>query len=298
MTLEQLRIFVAVAEREHVTEAAKTLNLSQSAVSGAITTLEGRHGVPLFDRVGRRIVLNQAGAAFLVQARQVIASMEAAEAALADLSRLERGRLTIQASQSIASYWLPPRLTVFRDAHPGIELDVAFGNTSQVADAVVDGRAELGLVEGLIDDPVLRRETIGQEHLSLVVSPRHAWATSDRGDIDLTATPWILREPGSGTRAAFEAVLQGRGLTLAQLTVAMVLPGNEAVRSAVEAGAGAGVMSRSVAVLGVARGALVEIPIELPVRAFYLLRHKQRYRSLAGEEFVKMAKAFADPVER
>jgi DNA-binding transcriptional LysR family regulator len=298
LTLEQLRIFVAVAEREHVTEAAKTLNLSQSAVSGAITTLEGRHRVPLFDRVGRRIVLNQAGVAFLAQARQVIASMEAAEAALADLSRLERGRLTIQASQSIASYWLPPRLAAFHEAHPGIELDVAFGNTTQVADAVVDGRAELGLVEGVIDDPVLRRDTIGEEHLSLVVSPRHPWAASGGVDIDLTSTPWILREPGSGTRAAFEALLQGRELNVSQLMVAMVLPGNEAVRSAVEAGAGAGVMSRSVAVLGVARGALVEIPMELPVRAFHLLRHKQRYRSLAGDEFVKMAKAFADPVER
>ena len=298
MTLEQLRIFVAVAEREHVTEAAKALNLSQSAVSSAITSLEGRHRVPLFDRVGRRIVLNQAGAAFLVQARRVLADMAAAEASLADLSRLERGRLTIHASQSIASYWLPPRLAAFHDAHPGIELDVAFGNTAQVAEAVVDGRAELGLVEGDVDDAVLRRETIGQEHLSLVVSPQHPWAANRPAAIDLASTPWVLREPGSGTRAAFEAVLEASGLTLSQLKVAMVLPGNEAVRSAVEAGAGAGVMSRSVAVLGVARAALVEIPMDLPVRAFHLLRHKQRYRSLAGDEFVKMAKAFADPVER
>ena len=78
----------------------------------------------------------------------------------------------------------------------------------------------------------------------------------------------------------------------------MVLPGNEAVRSAVEAGAGAGVMSRSVAQLGVARGALVEISADLPVRDFHLLRHKQRYRSRAGDTFVAVAKAHADPEMR
>ena len=153
MTLEQLRIFIAVAERQHVTRAADVLNLTQSAVSSAITTLEARHGVALFDRVGRGIVLNRAGEMFLAEARKVLAQAQAAEAALADLSGLERGRLSIHASQTIASYWLPPRLTRFHEAHPGIEIDVAIGNTAQVARAVAEGDAEIGLVEGLVDDP-------------------------------------------------------------------------------------------------------------------------------------------------
>lgn len=291
MTLEQLRIFIAVAERQHVTRAAQALNLTQSAVSSAITTLEGRHGVALFDRVGRSIVLNRAGEVFLAEARKVLGQAEAAEAALADLSGLERGRLSIQASQTIASYWLPPRLARFHEAHPGIELEVAMGNTAQVARAVAEGEAELGLVEGEIDDPVLSRSVIDAEALSLVVAPDHPWAKAKPGpDLDLRTSRWVLREPGSGTRAAFEHELERRGLKLDDLTIAMVLPGNEAVRSAVEAGAGAGVMSRTVARLGVARGALVEIDLALPVRQFYLLRHKQRYRSKAGDAFLAMAK--------
>ena len=296
MTLEQLRIFVAVAERQHVTRAAAALNLTQSAVSSAITALEGRHGVALFDRVGRSIVLNQAGETFLIEARSVLARVAAAEAALADLSGLERGRLSIHASQTIASYWLPPRLTAFHAAHPGIVLDVAIGNTAQVARAVAEGDAEIGLVEGIVDDPVLTRTVIDQERLSLVVGRDHPWAAAaPKGDLDLTQTEWVIREPGSGTRSSFEAALAARGLTLADLRIAMVLPGNEAVRSAVEAGAGAGVMSRSLAGLGIARGALVELPIDLPVRDFHLLRHKQRYGSRAGDVFLDIAKQYATP---
>jgi DNA-binding transcriptional LysR family regulator len=197
MTLEQLRIFVAVAERQHVTRAAAALNLTQSAVSSAITALEGRHGVALFDRVGRSIVLNQAGETFLVEARSVLARVAAAEAALADLSGLERGRLSIHASQTIASYWLPPRLTAFHAAHPGIVLDVAIGNTAQVARAVADGDAEIGLVEGIVDDPVLNRTVIDQERLSLVVGrdhgprrrPKATWTSQGRNGSSANRAP-------------------------------------------------------------------------------------------------------------
>ncbi len=296
MTLEQLRIFVAVAERQHITRAAEALNLTQSAVSSAVTTLEGRHGIALFDRVGRGIVLNQAGEAFFDEARAVLARVAAAEAALADLSGLQRGRLSIHASQTIASYWLPPRLAAFHSRHPGIVLDVAMGNTAQVARAVAEGAAELGLVEGEVDDPVLSRSVIDHEHLCLIVGRNHPWASQPAAKpLDLTDTAWVLREPGSGTRSSFEAALAKRGLSLADLKVAMVLPGNEAVRSAVEAGAGATVISASVVAPAVAGGALVALPLDLPPRAFHLLRHKQRYRSRAGDAFVGIAKEYARP---
>ena len=294
MTLEQLRIFVAVAERQHITRAAEALNLTQSAVSSAVTTLESRHGVALFDRVGRGIVLNQAGQTFLDEARGVLARVAAAEDALADLSGLERGRLSIHASQTIASYWLPPRLAAFHAKHPGIALDVAIGNTALVARAVAEGAAELGLVEGEVDDAVLRGSVIDHERLTLVVGRGHPWAAQQMArPPNLATTAWVLREPGSGTRSAFEAALAKRGLSLADLNVTMVLPGNEAVRSAVEAGAGAAVMSHSVAAPAVASGALVALPLDLPPRAFYLLRHKQRYRSRAGDAFVEIATAYS-----
>ena len=99
MTLEQLRIFVAIAERQHVTATARALNLTQSAVSNALAALEERHAIRLFDRIGRGIVLNENGRLFLGEARAVIARAALAEAVLADLGSLRRGRLGICASQ-------------------------------------------------------------------------------------------------------------------------------------------------------------------------------------------------------
>ena len=286
MTLDQLRIFVAVAERQHVTRAAEALNLTQSAVSSAITTLEGRHGVALFDRVGRSIVLNAAGQVFLEEARAVLARASAAEDALDDLGALKRGRLSIQASQTIARWWLPARLAAFHTRHPGIRIDVAIGNTRDVAQAVIDGRAELGLVEGEVDEPALTRTVLDHDELVLVVSADHPMAQDGAGPPDLKALSWVLREPGSGTRSAFEAALAEHGLTVEDLDVAMTLPGNEAVASAVAAGVGATVLSRTVIAARLRSGELAVLPLVLPARAFWLLRHKQRYSSKAGETFL------------
>jgi DNA-binding transcriptional LysR family regulator len=292
MTLEQLRIFVAVAEREHVTAAARALNLAQSAVSNAIAALEARHGVHLFDRVGRGVVLNGVGRAFLPEARGVLARAGVAEAALTDLGALRRGRLPIFASQTIASYWLPRRLVAFHAAHPGVELDVSVGNTREAARAVRDGEAELGFVEGVVDDDALAQQVVGADRLVILVAPDHAWnrpATFSSGRLSgaaLTASPWVLRERGSGTRSSFEAALLAAGVDTGEFTVAMTLPSNEAVLAAAEAGAGATALSASVAAGALSAGRLIQAPFDLPPRSFRLLRHIERYRSRAGDAFV------------
>jgi transcriptional regulator, LysR family len=119
MTLDQLRIFVAVAEREHVTRAAEALNLTQSAASGAIAALEREFATRLFHRVGRGIALTEAGTMFLSEARAVLSRAAAATAAMREVSSLARGHLAIKASQTIANHVLPVRLVAFRRAYPG-----------------------------------------------------------------------------------------------------------------------------------------------------------------------------------
>ncbi len=210
MTLDQLRIFVAVAERQHVTRGAQALNLAQSAASSAIAALEARFATKLFNRVGRGIELTEAGRLFLAEAKAVLARAEAAELALAEIGGLKRGTLSVQASQTIASYWLPRHLVAFRRAHPGIEVRLSVGNTAQVAAAVHEGEAELGFVEGAVNDPELSSATVAHDQLVLVVGPEHPWArTGSIAPHDLTASEWVLREPGSGTRSAFETALEG-----------------------------------------------------------------------------------------
>src|SRR6202453_5049080 len=155
MTLEQLRIFVAVAEKQHVTRAAAELNLTQSATSAAIAALEARYGIKLFDRIGRGIALTQTGKDFLIEARAVLARAKAAAQVLDDLAGLKRGSLTIAASQTVANYWLPGRIQAFHAAYPGIDLHVSIANTEQVARAVLQGSTDLGFVEGEVDDALL-----------------------------------------------------------------------------------------------------------------------------------------------
>ena len=287
MTLEQLRIFVAVAEREHVTAAARELHLTQSAVSNALAALEARHDVRLFDRVGRGIVLNETGRVFLAEARAVLARAEAAETALTDLGALRRGRLSIFASQTIAGYWLPARLAAFHASHPGVELDVAAGNTREAAAAVREGAAELGFVEGEVADPFLSQEVVASDRMVLVAAPAKSLGSARCVTAaTLTSVSWVMREAGSGTRSTLEAALAGAGVDVSALHIAMTLPTNEAVLTAAIAGAGVTALSESVAADALSASRLVRLHFDLPARAFRLLRHKERYRSRAANTLV------------
>jgi len=289
VTLEQLRIFVAVAEREHLTRAARDLNLTQSAASAAIAALEARHATRFFNRVGRRIELNETGRLFLAEARAVLARAASAEAVLADLAGLKRGSLHLIASQTISNYWLPGIMHRYQARFPGITMRLTIGNTEQVAAAIHDGLADLGFVEGGIGDPALSILPAADDEMVLVVGAGHAWAgRTTVAAAELTATRWVLRERGSGTRAVFEEALRGFGLEPSGLDVAFELPSNEAVRSAVIAGAGATVLSRVVTDAAVAAGHLVQVPLALPPRQFLAIRHKERHLTRAQEEFLSL----------
>ena len=282
MTLEQLRIFAAVADRQHVTQAARELNLTQSATSAAIAALEGRYGVKLFDRVGRGIVLTHTGRAFLAEARAVLSRARGAEQVLRDLAGLKTGKLVIAASQTVANYWLPSRLQGFQAAYPGIEVDVRIANTDRVAADVRESIADLGFIEGDIDDGALAARRIDGDALVVVVGPKHPFARQKKLPADwMKQTPWILREVGSGTRAMFEQALKKRGLRLSDLKVQLELASNEAIRTAIESGLCATAISDLVVGKSVAANTLVRIDGELAKRAFYVLRHKERHVSKA-----------------
>ncbi|MFZ5749049.1 MAG: LysR substrate-binding domain-containing protein [Pseudomonadota bacterium] len=289
MTLEQLRIFVAVAEREHVTRAAQALNLTQSAVSGAVAAMEDQHQVKLFDRVGRGVVLNDAGRMFLDEARGVLARAGAATQMLAEIGGLARGTLRIVASQTIAGYWLPPLLAEFRRRHPGIRVVAAIANTRDAARQVHDGAAELGFVEGPVDDRALARWTVAEDRLMLVArdAPERVDATW------LKRARWVVREEGSGTRAIFEQAIHAAGVDPATLDIALELPSNEAVRTAVGHGAGVTMLSALVVAESLAAGTLRALPFDAVARPFYGLRHKERYRTRAADALYDLARECA-----
>jgi DNA-binding transcriptional LysR family regulator len=285
MTLEQLRIFVAVAEREHLTRAATALHLSPSAVSTAIKTLEERYSARLLNRIGRSIELTETGRLFLDEARKALAAASAAELALSESTGTMQGRLVIEASQTVSAYWLPAPLLRFHAAHPHIELSLKIGNTETVSRAVRDGDADLGFVEGEIDEPALGMRMVAADRLVLLANPDHPWTRHAPMAADLLAGHWLLREPGSGTRSAFEASIRADGVDPAALEVAMELPSNEAILTALGAGHYVGVTSERVAENALKAGRLKAIDYALRPRPFRMLWHKQRYRTRAARAF-------------
>ncbi|KRB55175.1 LysR family transcriptional regulator [Rhizobium sp. Root708] len=290
MTFEQLTIFVAVAEREHLTQAAVALRLTPSAVSASIKALENFYSVVLFDRVGRGLRLTREGRVFLREAKETLARVKTTEAVLAELGNLSTGQLDVHASQTIANYWLPPLLLGFSQAYPGVNVNLTIGNTSTVAAAVISGDAELGFIEGTLDEPALSSSTIANDRLVVVTG------AANRNEVlieDLARECWIMREAGSGTRSVLEQALRGMGMDSAALNVSLVLPSNEAVLSAVRSGTCVTALSETIVTPFVENGQLRVLDVELPPRRFTLLRHKERHRTAPAREFEAFCRAHA-----
>ncbi len=244
MTLEQLRVFVAVACIEHFTRAAERLGISQSAVSAAIAALESRYKVLLFDRSHRRVELTAAGSALLLEAQEILARVDLTTRRLEDLANLRIGRVAVAASPTVANYWLPPHLVTLRQHYPGIAIDVWCGGSSDVERLVARGEADVGIIERQPSDDAFTVDTLTTDEIVAVVGSKHGWF--GRGHVDwheLPHTSWIMREPGSGTRAVFEAALLEHSVPVAALDVALVMRSGEAVRNAVVASNYAAVMS-------------------------------------------------------
>ncbi len=288
MTLDQLRIFVAVAERLHMTKAAEAMNVTQSAASAAIAALETQHDVRLFDRVGRGLALTDAGKAFLPEARAVLARATAATACLNDLSQLRRGELSIAASQTVASYWLPVRLARFTHDYPQVDVKLTVRNTAVVAEAVEEGTAQLGFVEGRVDGAKLDHRRVAIDRIAVYASPAHPLVGAPVNLAMLLAARWVLREEGSGTRAMFLQSMADQGADLEGVKIELELPSNEAVLTAVESGPFVTAVSRLAAQPFVDSGRLVELPFGLAERSFELLTHRERQFSRAARAFVEL----------
>nr|WP_321980290.1 LysR family transcriptional regulator [uncultured Cohaesibacter sp.] len=290
MTLEQLSIFVAVAERQHITRAADAVGLTPSAVSASIKALEGFHNVKLFNRVGRGIELTQAGRLFLKEAKATLARANAAALVLSELGGLKRGVLHIHASQTIASYWLPSRMVHFHDLYPAIDLRLTVGNTQTVTRAIEEGQAEIGFIEGDIDAPFLHATKLADDEIAIVVSPDHLLAKAGEQDWLglIKRTRWVMREPGSGTRSTFETAMSNLGVSLEAINIAMEFPSNEAVLSSLVGSDYAGAVSRMAAGPLVATGQIAFADVPFPPRDFMALSHKERALSPAAHEFLHL----------
>lgn len=243
MTLEQLRIFLAVAEHLHFTRAAETLYITQPAVSAAIQSLETEYSVKLFHRVGRRVEITEAGKLLYIEAQEILEQVAIAERNLRELNNLQQGKLRLGASLTVGNYWLPDKISQFQQEYPGIQVKCTLANAEEIAEGTASGRFDLGLVSGEVKlalQEALLQEVVGRDRLQIVVGQSHPWFHREAILVEeLLSSPWVMREPGSGTQQVFERALQNWGVDLSQLMIILVLSSSEMVKAVVERGGGA-----------------------------------------------------------
>lgn len=298
MTLNQLRAFVAVAEFLNMRRASETLNLSQPAVSAAINALEQRSCVRLFHRIGGRLELTEAGHAFLPEAQLTLQRAQSAQRILSDLSGLQAGTLHFFASQTVATYWLPQHMAKFAAAHPAVKLSLEVGNTAQTYAAILSGQAELGFIEGQVEETRIVTQIIGGDQLGLYVAPDNSLRKSKPNAQQLRKAGWILREEGSGTRDHFASSMHGLGVDFADLDVRLELPSNGAVLNAVMGGNFVCAVSALAAESRLKAGMLARLDCDLPPRQFLLIYHSKRYLGSAAKAFKKMIEADGAVIHR
>ena len=305
MTLEQLRIFLAVAEHLHFSRAADTLYLTQPAVSAAIHSLESEYGTKLFHRLGRRVEISEAGKFLQIEAQKILDQVTFTERGLRELNNLQQGELKLGSSLTIGNYWLPQKISQFQYQYPGIFVNCTLANTEEICIGTATGRFDLGLIEGEVKPTLkdsLEQEIIGQDRLKIVVGEAHPWFVQE--DIllsELTETGWIIRESGSGTQQRFEEALKNWGIDLTQLNIILVLNTGEMVKAVVESGKAAAGISELMIEKELQLGTLKAIRIiddrdgqKLPlefVRPFLKLKHRQRFQTRIAGAFETLLRA-------
>jgi DNA-binding transcriptional LysR family regulator len=245
-SLENFRlvVFRAVAEQLSFRKAAEELYLTQPAVSLQIKALEEDLGIQLFDRTGARIAPTAAGNVLLACSKRVNALLVQAESDMAALSGEHAGQLALGASTTIAQYLMPRLLGEFRREHPRVHPTLISGNTEEIVRAVERQKIALGFIEGPARSREVKTEPFLEDKLVLIASTAHEWA--ERSLIvpsELTSAPLLMRERGSGTRDVVEMALARQGIKRSSLQIVMELDSTEAIKSAVEAGLGAGFVS-------------------------------------------------------
>lgn len=276
-TLRQLQVFLAVAHFENVTKAATHLSMSQSACSGALKGLEDQYDVQLFDRVGKRLQTNELGRILRPKAN---ALLEMAQELELDFKRhKDIGQIKLGATLTIGNYLAVQLITEYMQSKEGAEVSLDVANTQTIVERLLNFDLDMGMIEGEYHHRDLNIIPWQEDELVCFCSPSHPLADQQEiSDDDLIQAQWVLREPGSGTRQAFERAMHG---LLPKLDILLELQHTEAIKRAVEHGLGISCLSKISLKDDFARGTL--IPLELPNRdfhrMFYAVLHKQKYRS-------------------
>lgn len=286
--LNRLLVFHTAAELQSFTRASEKLNLTQPGISKHIRALEERCGVKLFDRLGKRIVLTQAGEILYETTKSIFSLIQEAEGRIDDLRGSKGGRLTIGSSITIGTHLLPGVLAEFRKAFPLVSVTVEMAPSEVIEKMVLSNAIDVGLVGHLATDPRLQSRLFLKDELAVIVSSGHEWASRESiTPGELADQPFILAKEGSGTRRIVEERLRKAGVSLRRV---MEFGNTEGLKKAVEAGLGVSIASKYVIEQEAARGSIctLDLPGVGLERGLYVIQRREKHLTRAACELIEL----------
>src|ERR1019366_2490205 len=287
--LDQLRIFQAVAEARSFTRAAEVVHLTQPGLGKHIKQMEEYYGLPLFDRLGKKVALTQAGEILSEATQEVMASITAAEQRIEDLKGLHGGKLVLGASFDLGIYVLPGVLAAFRKQYPAVEVKVDISLGAKI----MANKLDLGLVSHPAHDPRLFARQFMTDDLIAIAPSNHPWAKKKRiRPQEFLGETFIVAAQGAGIRAVVEERLKKKGIVLTNV----VDFGNvEGVKRAVEAGLGVSIQPQSVVQRELSAGSLTGVSLaglDTKLGRFYICR-RDKHISNAAKAFLELLQTHA-----
>ncbi len=276
ITLRQLKVYESVARHGSYTRAAQELHLTQPAVSMQIKQLEDNLGLPLFEQLGKKIYLTEAGKEVNYYARQIAQQLTDMETVLAGLKGLEQGKLLISVA-STANYFVPTLLGTFYRRYPGIIVNLDITNRKILLRQLRDNTTDLVVMGQPPQNMDLEAAPFMENPLVVVAPPDHPLANENNIPLQrLAQETFLVRERGSGTRDAMERFFQQHEL---QIKTGMEIGSNEAIKQSVQAGLGLGILSRFTLDMELSLKRLAVLDVQgFPIKRHWYIVHRQGKR--------------------
>ncbi|RUM68827.1 MAG: LysR family transcriptional regulator [Sulfurovum sp.] len=287
LTLRQMEIFLNVVKEGHLTNVAKSMHLSQSAISMSIKELESILGRPVFDRINKKLVLNEVGRAFYKEIDPIFKKLSDIEYEFKNSEN--KGMIRVGASTTIVDYLMPSIICSYMSSYPDVKITLKEGNTQEIAKMIQEGSIDIGFVEGFVSGSDIIKEKIGVDELLVVTENANLADTKPVFIDELSEMRWVLREEGSGTREVFLDYIKEK---VDNLNIFLELGHTESIKSILKNRECLTCISRISVDKELQEGTLFQVPVKnfACKRDFLMIYHKDKYHSSLFEKFVFFSK--------
>jgi len=286
LTLRQMEIFLNVVKEGHLTNVAKGMGLSQSAISMAIKELEKILGNPLFDRINKKLILNEMGRSFEKEIAPIIKKINDIEYEFKNT--VNKGMVRVGASTTVVDYMMPPIICSYMNNYPDVKVGLKEGNTKNIVELIKEGKLDVGFIEGMVNDSDIIKEVVGVDELVVVTTDSEL--TKECFIDSLQSKKWVLREEGSGTREVFLDYVKDK---VDHINIFLELGHTESIKSLLMNHQCLTCISKIAVRKEIEENKLIQIPLKNfeCKRHFFMIYHKDKYRSELFNKFIYFTKS-------